>query len=513
MNYLAENKVAKNSAFYTIAQMLTKASGFLLIFIYTNPAFLSQEEYGRSNLLSSFVYATVIIINLSLNQAMIRYYAEYKTDEKKCRRYFGTLVTFMIVFGTVIVSLFLIFRYPLAEKLFAGIDIRPVEYTFITMLFNAVYQIYQSILQAKQQGKKYALNSILFFAVHVILNVFLLAFGKNFTLFGKDLSGINAMAFSFLVTNIVFAVYGVFDMVRGKVMEFGVDFPLLWESLKYSLPMIPYNLAGNMASYIPKHFLNASGQAAANGIYSVSMQFSSIVDIIQSSVNLAFRPWFNDRIKQGEEGKKEIVELADVAFRISCIVCLGVALYSQEVVILLNKSYYDAWKYVPLIAVANAVKFIFFTHALGIMYDIRQSKKMFFCSGSAIVINYALSAILTHFGLYGMLGAAVCFFISRAVTAGVSVAICNKSKVIKYDVGLMIKQILLISLFCVVGLVPYNVLYLGPGYEITLMSSEFFVNLLIKTIVFCVGTICVVGKKRKEVLDFALSLFKKKKKA
>ena len=49
-----ENKVAKNSLLYTVASMVTKASTFFLLFIYTNPNFISTEDYGRVNLLTSF---------------------------------------------------------------------------------------------------------------------------------------------------------------------------------------------------------------------------------------------------------------------------------------------------------------------------------------------------------------------------------------------------------------------------------------------------------------------------
>ncbi len=505
------NKVAKNSFLYTVANMVTKASTFLLLFIYTNPNFLSTEDYGRVNLLTSFTNIAVLLVNLSLPYALIRFYAEYKLDKEKCRKFFGTIMTFMVLFGTAVVAVMLIFRNPIGDILFKGIAVYPaVIFTLLTLVFNALYQMYQSILQAKQQGGKFAKNSLLFFFFHVALNVIFLIFGRGVYVFGFELGGVNGMMLSLFLSNFVFTVYGIIDMLRNGMMAFTIDKEMLSTALKYSVPLLPHNIANNMASYISKHFLNAAGKAFENGIYSVSMQFSSVIEIVQSSIHLAFRPWFNDKMKLGEEGKKEIVDLASVAFRISAIVCLGVALFSQEVVMLLSEDYYDAWKYVPIIAVAHAIKFVYFTHTFGIMYDIKQSKKMFFCSGSAIVVNFTMSYLLTHFGLYNMLTAAICFAVSRATAALVSVVICRRNDIIKYNIGEMGVIILLVAVFSAAGLIPVNVLYVGIENEIVLFSGTFFINIVFKLVVFAAGVVCIVGKKRKDILSLVKGIIKRK---
>lgn len=505
------NKVAKNSFLYTVANMVTKASTFLLLFIYTNPNFLSTEDYGRVNLLTSFTNIAVLLVNLSLPYALIRFYAEYKLDKEKCKKFFGTIMTFMVLFGAVVVGVMILFRNPIGDILFKGIQVYPaVVLAILTLVFNALYQMYQSILQAKQQGGKFTKNSLLYFFFHVSLNVLFLAFGKGVYILGFELGGVNGMMLSLFLSNLVFTLYGIYDMSKHGLMSFTIDKEMLFTALKYSIPLLPHNIANNMASYISKHFLNAAGKAFENGIYSVSMQFSSIIEIVQSSIHLAFRPWFNDKMKLGEEGKKEIVDLASVAFRISAIVCLGVALFSQEVVMLLSDNYYDAWKYVPIIAVAHAIKFVYFTHTFGIMYDIKQSKKMFFCSGSAIAVNFTASYILTQFGLYNMLTAALCFAVSRATAALVSVVICRKNDIIKYNIGEMGFIIVLVALFSAAGLVPVNVLYVGLNNEIALFSGTFFINVIFKFVVFAAGSVCIIGKKRKDIMSLVKGIIKKR---
>lgn len=505
------NKVAKNTLFYTIGNMVTKASTFLLLFIYTNPNFLSAEDYGRVNLLTSFTNIAVLLVNLSLSDALIRYYAEYKLDKEKCKKFFGTIMTFLAVFGTIVITIMLLLRSFIGEILFSGIEIYPpVICAILTLAFSALFQMYQSTLHAMQKGESVVKNSLAFFFFHVGLNVVLLIFGKGVYLFGFEIGGLNGMMISLAVSNFVFAVYGIIDMLRKDLMLFGIDKEMLKAAIKYSLPLLPYNIANNLAPYISKHFLNVAGKTVENGIFSVSMQFSSVIEIVHGSMHQALRPWFNDKMKLGEEGKKEIADLASVAFGISAIVCLGVALFSQEVVMLLNEEYYDAWKYVPIIAVAHTVKFIYFTHTFGIMYDIKQSKKMFLCSGSAVFVNFTASYILTELGHYTMLTASICFLISRATAAMVSVIICRRNNIIKYNIKEMLNKVFLVTAFSVAGLVPINVFYVGLENEIEIFSAPFFINFGFKFVIFAIGAVCIIGRKRKEMLPFIKGIIKKK---
>ncbi len=505
------NKLAKNSLFYTISRMVTKASSFLLLFVYTNPVFLSTEDYGRVNLLTSFVNIAALFVTLSLSDALMRFYPEYKDDKEKCKRFFGTVVTFSALFAVLSVFLLIFLREPLGRLFFSGIEIYPpVIASFLTLCFMAVFQMYTGILQAKQEGKKSAKVSLAFVFVHIVMNLVFLIFGRGVNLLGFNLGGLNGMMLSLCISNLIFALYGFFCMIKNDIITVCIDFVMLKTALRYCLPLLPHNAANSVAFYIPKHFLNAAGKAFENGVYSVSMQFSSIIDIFQSSVQLALRPWFNDKMRLGENGRKEINEITSIAFRISAIVCLGVALFSQEVIMFLNNNYYDAWKTVPIIAVAHAIKFIYFTHTFGVMYDLRHSNKMILCSGSAIVVNFILSFTLTELGLYNMYAAAISFLVSRSVAALVSVIICRKYDIIKFNMREMLTKVFQVAAFSVAGIIPINVFYVGLENQIEVFSAEFFINILFKLFVFAIGVIIIIGKQRKEVLSFAKSMVKKK---
>ena len=121
-----------------------------------------------------------------------------------------------------------------------------------------------------------------------------------------------------------------------------------------------------------------------------------------------------------------------------------------------------------------------------------------------------MSFVLTHFGLYNMLTAAICFAVSRAAAALVSVIICRKNDIIKYNIGEMGFIILLVGAFSVAGIVPINVFYVGLENEIALFSGTFFLNIVFKLVVFAAGAVAIIGKKRKDIMSLIKGIIKKK---
>ena len=74
----------------------------------------------------------------------------------------------------------------------------------------------------------------------------------------------------------------------------------------------------------------------------------------------------------------------------------------------------------------------------------------------------------------------------------------------------MLGKIFLVAAFSVAGLVPINVLYVGLQNEIQLFSSTFFINFAFKFVIFAVGTVCIVGRKKKEMISLIKGIVKKK---
>jgi len=104
-----KSKVLINSALYTFNSILIKALGFLLLPVYTY--FLTPKDYGITNLIAGFTSVASFIVAFSLYSAVTRFYADYKSDRDRLKRFYGTVLTFVSLSGSVFVVLSIVFQH------------------------------------------------------------------------------------------------------------------------------------------------------------------------------------------------------------------------------------------------------------------------------------------------------------------------------------------------------------------------------------------------------------------
>ena len=273
-----KSKVFKNSFLYTFSTLLIRAMSFLLMPVYT--LFLTPEDYGVINLISSFIGVATFIVAFSLYSAIGRFYVEYRNDHKKLKRFYGTIITFTIISSTIFSVFFILFKNIIIKFIFDGIEFFPMIFLALLILtFSSLYTIHQNILKGMQRGKKITILNLIVFITQASLNIIFIVYYK--------LGSIGMLLATFII-NLGYCIYMIFDLKRYNLMEFCIDRELLKESLQYSIPLIPHNLSTNIASFISRLFIKSNGSLSSVGLYSVASQFSGLIDVVQVSVNQAF---------------------------------------------------------------------------------------------------------------------------------------------------------------------------------------------------------------------------------
>ena len=481
-------KVLNNSLFFSIGIFAGKAINMILLPVYTR--FLSETEYGIASTITSFCSTFSIVVILSLRAALLRFYKEY--DEKARREFVGTVIIVVVANSVLLCGGMLLLRKTISSWFFPGITFFP--YIFLGVLalaFDAVYLLYQSILQSRQDGKRYTLVNILYMLLHVAFNLFYIV--------GLKL-GATGMILGLLTANVVFSVWGIIDILRRRYASFRFSGNMARKALAYSLPLIPHNLATPLSNYAAKYILNISVSYAATGLYTIATQVNTILDMVQSAVHLAFRPWFNEQIENGVEGRKSIKEFALLAYTFFSIACVGIALFSQELIyVMTDTPYHEAWKVVPILAIGLNVTFVYYTHVLPIMYDIKASKYVFICSVSSCIINICVSAILIP--LHGSYGAAGAYLVSKLYLSVITVIFSRRVRYVDFGLKTMVKQTAICLMFIVSGL-----LY-SDWRNIVELDV---INILIKLFVFSIAVMYFLLPYRNEILPFLKRLMKSK---
>src|SRR5690554_1495885 len=139
-----KKKVLENSLFYVVSSLLVRAIAFFLLPIYTY--FLTPDDYGMVNLITSFIDVATFIIAFSLYSAAIRFYTDYKGDRTKLKRLYGTIISFVIISGIISLIIAIIFRNSVVSIFFDGIAFFPVVFlAFLFLIFLSLHTMHQSI--------------------------------------------------------------------------------------------------------------------------------------------------------------------------------------------------------------------------------------------------------------------------------------------------------------------------------------------------------------------------------
>jgi len=438
----AKRKVLENSFLYTFSQMLVKAMGFLLLPLYT--LYLSPEDYGIVNLANSFLQVSIFIVAFSLNSGIVRFYVDYKENPNKLRRFLGTVILFVSIASIIFTLLGFGFNNLLISLFFKDISFFP--YVFIVLLtisFLTIHDIHQKIIQAMQQGRKLTLINLSVFFLKVILNVIFIVILKL---------GAVGMLLAQLIVHIGYIFFMVYDLKKNRLFSFCIDLRMLWDALKYSIPLLPHNLSTRIASFASRVFMNIGHSIATVGLYSISFQFGTVIDTVQSSVNRAFRPWFFEMMKnEDEESKKEVLTLSSLLLTLYSFVYVVIGLFSQEAILIMTtKNYVMAWTAVPILVIAFSVKSIYYFYVNILFYYKTAARRIFIStlagSFSDIILAFLLIPIL------GMYGAALAFLLAKLIVVTIVIFMARKYNNIGYRLKTMIKIIFPSIIFMMIGL-------------------------------------------------------------
>lgn len=454
-------KVLLNSIIYSFGGLLQKCFSFFLLPLYT--AYLTTEDYGITSVTSSFVATAGYVVAFSLFSAVLRFYVDLKDDPEKLKRFYGSVVSFVFLSGTAFAGILWLLKEPVSQYLFSGIDFFPLIFVcLISLICNCQHTIFDNILKSQQKALKSSLCSILYFLLNVALNIlFVVGFrmGALGTLLATAISGA------------VYTLYFVIEMSILRTIRFCLDRKLLWSALKYSVPIMPHNLSTHIAIFISKLLISDTGSLAHLGVYSVSTQFGQIADTVQNYVDSAYGPWLYERLHNREgDYKKTIRRNVNLLISVIGFFFLGISLFAQDyIVLLVDPSYVEAWRYVPLLVATFAIKTAYYFFVEVLFYFKEASRKLFWATLTGSFINIILSYFFIP--LWGVYGSILADALSMLVRVGIVFVISKRYE----DVGLrmvdFVRNFFVVEGFVALGLVlslwkyPTSFSILNFGYK------------------------------------------------
>lgn len=441
---MAINNVFKNSAGYTLGNLLLKAFSFFLIPLYTT--YLSSEEYGIFNLATGFATLLSSIVSLGLQYAVVRFYAEYRNNREKLAVLFSSILVIIVICSILVGSLTYYYQKEISQYFFNQIKFFPIIFlTLLLSILTALYTIYQNILKGMGRASESILLSYFYFAIIFISNIVALSIFKQ---------GVLGVLYSLSLSNLLAVIYMFISLVKSRLITYKFNLPIIRELLLYSMPLLPHSLAFNFQLYITKIILSEKLSMSSLGIYSLSAQFGNISDIILNSVQSAFQPWIFSLLKNNYEDRfDKIKQYTNILMWIYGVCFLGIGLFSQEAIFLASSNEFNSsWRYVPFIVLCIAIKTPMYFYINFLYYDRNKTKYIFYSTIIACVINLVLTyKFVVVWGIMGSIYADIVAMIIRFIIIYIIARKIARSYYSLYEMYLLV---LLPMTFMFVGICP-----------------------------------------------------------
>lgn len=456
---MSRSKVLSNSIIYTLGGVITKCFAFFLLPLYT--AYLSPEDYGITSIVTTFLNISSFVVSFSLFAAVLRFYVDFKDDSRKLSVFYGTVYLFILISSIFFLLLLYVSRTLLTDFIFIGVDFYPIVMAcLVAMIFNCTHTFFDTILRSQQNAKKATILSVIYFFLNAGFSV-LFVVPLHLGAFG--------IVLAILIAGMIYTLYMTIEMVCKKQIDFKFDFHLLKSALKYSIPIIPHNLSPHVAMMVSKVLISSRCSPALLGIYSVATQFGSLADTVQIYVNQAYGPWLFEKLNNHDDSKKEIRSVSRLLATLIGGVFILITLFAHDyIVLLVDHQYVSAWHYVPAVILVFAVKTAYYFYVNVLFYYKKAARILFIATLTGSIACVILAFLLIpQIGLYGAI-------LADGLAMVIQVAIIFKISLKYDDVGLkmhdFINNILIVSIFFVVGLLPsfffyddafsiYNLLY------------------------------------------------------
>lgn len=386
-----KNKLIKNSIIFTGMTVLQRGIAFLLLPLYTG--ILSPEQYGISNMVTSVCAVYTLIFSLAMDDAVARFYFQYKEDKRKLKEVLGTLLMISIFVSLVGGMLLLTFNSLFLKPFLSNISVNPnIILGVIPVICCSVYNIVQKMLIIEEKAMHYSINTMLFFIINTLLTILFIV---------KMDMGATGLLLASAITYLIFFIYSIIYLL--PKISFKFNSQVANEGLRYGLVLLPNRIASWGLSYLNKIVLGNFISAAVVGIYNIAMNFSSILSIFANCFSFALQPWVYKQLENEEKGKANIISLTNVISIVFCMAGFGVSLFSKEVItFFINSRYFDAIYIIPILVLGGVFSAYSTLFVYILFYYKTKTKYVTISTFVGAAINVGLSIVLIpHIGIIG----------------------------------------------------------------------------------------------------------------
>jgi len=381
----------KSSSYYTMANVIPQAIGFLLLPIYSQ--YMSPAQYGIVASMETLAYMFAILFTLGLERAAQRFYFDSKDIEQR-KVILGTFFCASLILSALFVA-FAFASAPILGLTFREIDFFPYfALTIIVSGLNSASLVTTMYYQVSEQPLKYLILNV----SRAVLSFLLIIW---FVMVQRE--GAQGQLWAQLACALIFLP--VYLFISGKNFRWKIDITVLKQGLSYSWPFIPTILVAWVLTYSDRIFIEQMVNLEALGVYSMAYKLSMALLILTSSIQMAYTPVFYKIANSDDqvEAKARLRAYGNSIAYIFVLLCFFVALFANEVIVyMLDEKYSESIDMIRLLVYGHLLSAIMGATSVLYLMQAKLTRVNMYTSIFAALLNIALNFLLIpEYGVFG----------------------------------------------------------------------------------------------------------------
>ncbi len=442
-------KLISDTAVYGIGTFASKILVFFLTRLYTEC--LTEAQFGKADLISNLANLLIPLAAAGICDGIFRFTLDKDTDK---RLVFSTGFALLLASSAIFLILSPLMLISSYFKSYVWLII-------LYVLMSNFHSVCAQYIRALDKTKLFAAQGILNTVLTITFNVIFLVALPESSFFSSEYGYV----FSIVIADFIL---GCFLMIYAKLWKDisfkSINKKLARSMLKYSLPLIPTTIFWWITNVSDRYMVTYFLGESQNGLYTAAYKIPTLLTLVTGVFSEA---WQFSAVKESDpENAPAFYSNVFSCFQ-SIIFTAGAFIIAFSKIgakILFAESYYSAWAFIPMLAIAGV--FSSFVNFLSSIYMVKKrSVKSFLTAMSGAIINILLNFILIPsqltFGSFtlkcaglGVQGAAVATLISY-VTVFIIRAIDTR-RLLKFDmhiIRLAINSVLiLLGAFAMLGI-------------------------------------------------------------
>ena len=357
--------LAKDTAIYGLSSIIGRFLNYLLVPLYTAKMSVESGNYGVVTNIYAWTAILLVFLTFGFETTFFRFASKEKGEVNKV---FSMSMQVIGALCGVFLLLVFLFLPSIADTL--GYSMHPefIGMMAVVVALDALQSIPFGLLRLQNRALKFASLKLLNIFTNIILNLVVFVLlpwlnNKNPGMFNSLYNPDNQAFYVFFINLVCTSFITIFFIPELKIFRFTLDGALLKSMLRYSWPLLLLGIAGilnlNADKILYPYLVPGEEGIRDLSIYGASVKVAAIMAMLMQAFRYAYEPFVFGNSK--EKDSKALYAKAMKYFIVIALLAFLVVMFYMDILRhIINPSYWDGLKVVPIIMAAEIFMGIYF---------------------------------------------------------------------------------------------------------------------------------------------------------